>query len=242
MKTRVCFNCVLNLIRIECVDMMQTQMVKPSTVNKIAAEALKIDRFMTASGDIPNLSTPSEWHTGLCNCYTEEGGCQFFLIACCCPCVAYGMNYSLMVAGSSCNPAYCFSPCCLFAALEVIETTIVVAQSTGQNGSKTDLSGIAQLCMIYQHRYTVGKSAGIYTDENWNTKCAICCETTFCAPCVQTQIRNEVVFQRRNTVSKFGFMPLHNICCAFCCCAEDCGCAGCVDIDINNANITTSKL
>jgi hypothetical protein len=35
------------------------------------------------------------------------------------------------------------------------------------------------------------------------------------------------LYQRQ--AKKFGFTPQPNTCCPICCCANDCGCAGCVD-------------
>ena len=209
---------------------MPTQTVRPPMVNKIAADALKIDGFMQASGGgMQSQIAKSNWHTGICHCYLEDGGCPFCCLACCCPCVAYGMNYSLMVAQDSCKLKYCCSPCCLFATLEVIEAAIEVSQNMSNNGDYGNISGLAQFFMISHHRYTVGTSAGIYTVDNCNTRCTICCETMFCAPCVQAQIRNEVLYQRIQNSSGFGFKQQPNTCCAICCCANDCGCAGCVD-------------
>lgn len=210
---------------------MPTQTVRPPMVNKIAADALKIDGFMQASGGaVQGPITRSTWHTGICYCYSFEGGCPFCCLACCCPCVAYGMNYSLMVAQDPCKLKYCCSPCCLFATLEVIEAAIEVSQNMGNNGNYGNISVLAQYFMISHHRYTVGKSAGIYTVDDCNTRCTIFCETMFCAPCVQAQIRNEVLYQRKKNSNGFGFTPQHNTCCcAICCCANDCGCAGCVD-------------
>ena len=209
---------------------MHTQRATPSTVNKIAAEALKIDGFMLkASGDRLDPYVRPEWHTGLCDCYSEQGGGRFFLIAFCCPCVAYGMNYSLLVTNKSCDISACLGPCCLFVVLEMVNLAAALASGdTGRNTHNTAMDAFTYLTA--QHQYAVGKRIGVYSSADCDTMCSIWFESLCCAPCVQARVRNEVVFQRDQRIP-FLFNPQPNKCCNFLCCTKDCGCAGCVDAE-----------
>lgn len=49
---------------------------------------------------------PSNWSTGLCDCGED---CGSFMLACCCPCIQYGINMDLLTKAGSCAPAisYC---------------------------------------------------------------------------------------------------------------------------------------
>jgi hypothetical protein len=182
-------------------------------------------------------TTNSKWHTGLCNCYEEDGGCCFCLIASFCPCVAYGMNYSLMVEGNSCNLNHCCRPCCLFATLEVAALMVNGANAYNElNGSSKglgqDLLKIAEYAMVSHHFNVVGRKIGVFkVSDSCCTGCASSWEVMCCTSCVQTQVRNEVRYRRKDS-QPFQFKPQHNTCCQICCCAKDCGCAGCVESQV----------
>ena len=221
--------------------LQSTQIIQPHVHNKFAATTtISTELFLKSlTKSTTNQPTePSDWHTGLVNCYSDNGGCGFCLLATVCPCVAYGMNYSLLVGEKPCNMRFCCSPCLLFAVLEAVEITVTTAASMEKikrGGRGPDVTGLFQLCMLYQHRYAVGKSTGIYPNDNLCTQCAICCELTWCAPCAQAQLRSEVKYQRSTLRKAFKFAPQPNVCCCkMCCCEKDCGCTGCIETDIHN--------
>ena len=232
--------------------MSPTLTTRPHTINQTAAAALlraDLDVLLfnghassSSSNSQPLANKSPDWHTGLCHCYSEPGGCTFCLLAAFCPCVAYGMNYSLLVTKESCNLSACSRPCLLFAFMEVVATMEQTKEN--QSASRIDqvvkfsivqsmshISDQTTACLISNHRLEVGKAIGKYTNINSTTLCSIWCDTLWCAPCVQAQIRNEALYQRRAGNPAFQFKPSTNHCpaCAICCCAEDCGCAGCVE-------------
>lgn len=204
-----------------------TQSTQPHTINRLAAAALRTGRFLQTNGESTAPVRPKQphWHTGLCSCSAEPGGCEFFTLACCCPCVAYGMNYSLLVTGSPCNIDACWRPCCLFAALEAAE--LAAEYEHAHRGHWADTT---QIFMVANHQLAVGQRIGLYRSPDCGTVCSIYWETACCTPCAQTRIRNEVAHQR-SAGNPFRFRPQINTCgcCAVCCCAKDCGCAGCVE-------------
>lgn len=225
-----------------------TQIKRPQIQNTTAsAAAIPIDRFIQSHSIQPSQpNEPPDWHTCLVNCCSSKDNCAFCLLATVCPCIAYGMNYSLLVGEHSSDPRFCCCPCLLFAALETsgifiaaansaLETLLVLAKAKkgafihGNTGP--NLSGIAESCMLYHHRYAVGRKAGVYPSDNTCTHCTICCEVTWCAPCAQSQLRSEVIHQRiRN--QGFVFKPQPNPgCCKILCCKHNCGCTGCIDTE-----------
>lgn len=214
-----------------------TQITQPRAPNHFASAAvIPTERFIQSLGvQPPPNPQPKDWHTGLVTCCTDSDTCTFCLLACPCPCIAYGMNYSLLIGKDSCDVRACCCPCLLFAALEAAEISATAAAAMDQRnlcGRGPDLSELFQFCMLYQHRYAVGKSAGIYSESEPCTHCAICCELAWCAPCAQAQLRNEVRFQRITMKRQFTFTPQRNVCCCkMCCCEKDCGCAGCIQTD-----------
>jgi hypothetical protein len=214
-----------------------TQITPPRAPNHLASAAeIPTEKFIQSLGaQLPQPPKSSDWHTGLVACCTDSDTCTFCLLACPCPCIAYGMNYSLLIGKDSCDVRTCCCPCLLFAALEAVGITATAAAATDKrnlSGGGSDLAGLFQFCMLYQHRYAVGKSAGIYSSNEACTHWAICCELTWCAPCAQAQLRSEVRFQRNTIGHNFTFTPQRNVCCCkMCCCEKDCGCAGCVTTD-----------
>ena len=216
-----------------------TQITQPHMPNKCTPATIPTERFLQSlTAQAPQQQRePSEWHTGLVNCCSHDYECGFCCLACICPCVAYGMNYSLLTENKSCDTRFCCCPCLLFAALEMVSCFAAAAVAylkTENNGFGTtqDCAGACQFCMLYQHRYAVGKKAGIYTSDNGCTLCAISCELAWCAPCAQAQLRSEVRYQRQKPNSRFKFLPQRNVgCCKIGCCAKDCGCTGCIETD-----------
>jgi hypothetical protein len=194
--------------------------VRPSAVNQLTLPCADLQTIINAAK--PPARTQVDWHTGLCECYAEPGGCSFCFLATACPCIAYGMNYSLLVSRDPCNLQACLGPCCLFAVIEL---------ATAEMGleHKNRLHGDGFTYMISHHRFEVGKNIGLYTDSNFSTLLSIWCDTLWCAPCVQAQIRNEAMHQSQNAAFRFRAARNHCNACAFCCCAYDCGCAGCLE-------------
>ena len=215
----------------------QTQITQPHMPNKFTPATIPTKRFLQSLTAQPTNQqrTPADWHTGLVDCCAHDYECGFCLLACVCPCVAYGMNYSLLVGEKPCNVRFCCSPCLLFAVLEAVEMTVTAAASVdkiNRGGRGPDVTGLFQLCMLYQHRYAVGRRARIYLNDDCCTQAAICCELTWCAPCAQAQLRSEVGYQRGTLSTQFKFAPPANSCCCkICCCEKDCGCTGCIEID-----------
>jgi hypothetical protein len=212
-----------------------TQLIQPHVHNRFAATTtLSTERFIQSLAlQPPKPLQPSDWHTGLVNRCSDNGGCGFCLLATFCPCVAYGMNYSLLVGDKACDIRRCCCPCMLFSILCMLSSGDTKDKNPG-----VDYAGLAQSSMIYNHRYAVGKRTGIYQPDSVCADCIFCCEIIWCGPCVQAQIRSEVIFQRRltkhqgNNVAQdnFRFAPPRNTCfCRMCCCKEDCGCLGCIE-------------
>ena len=194
---------------------------QPATINRAAATALKTEQMFCARANQP---PDTGWSTGLYDCSLIDGGCNFCLLATVCPCVAYGMNYSLLVHNDPRDLRACWRPCCLFAVLEAVSLGRDVDRA--RRGHCYNWTDTMQIFMIAQHLYVVGTSIGAYS--NPPNCCEIYCQSACCAPCVQTRVRNEVTL-RRKTNQPLHFEPLSNTLCAFACCAQDCGCAGCVE-------------
>jgi hypothetical protein len=220
-----------------------TQITQPLMPNKFTSTvAISTELFLQSLTPQPTKQHTelSDWHTGLVNCCSHDYECGFCCIACWCPCVAYGMNYSLLVGEQPCNTRFCCCPCILFAALGSLSCfagAVAAILAAKSNGSRLmqDIAGACQFCMLYQHRYAVGKKAGIYTSDDCCTACAIGCELTWCAPCAQAQLRSEVMYQRQTPQGVFKFKSQRNVgCCKIGCCAKDCGCTGCIETDTQN--------
>ena len=206
--------------------MCYTLTQQPATINRAAATALKTEQMFCVQSELTKQTTAIGWSTGLCDCYQIDGGSNFCLLATVCPCVAYGMNYSLLVNDNPCVLHDCWRPCCLFAVLEAVSLVREADKSRRSNRIDT-----MQIFMIAQHQYAVGTSIGAYSNPLSPANCCeIYCQSACCAPCVQTRVRNEVI-SRRVTNQPLHFEPLSNTLCAFACCAQDCGCAGCVEIE-----------
>jgi hypothetical protein len=200
---------------------------QPTTINRAAATALKTEQMFCVQSKLTGQTTAIGWSTGLCDCYLIDGGCSFCLLATACPCVAYGMNYSLLVNDNPCVLHDCWRPCCLFAVLEAVSLGKEIDEA--RRGNCCNWTDTMHIFMIAQHQYAAGNSIGAYGNS---LRCTECCEiywqSACCAPCVQTRVRNEVI-RRRVTNQPPRFKPLSNTLCAFACCARDCGCAGCVE-------------
>lgn len=219
-----------------------TQITPPRAPNHLAsAAAIPTEKFIQSLGaQLTSKPQPTEWHTGLVACCTDCDTCAFCLLACACPCVAYGMNYNMLIGKDPYDTSTCCCPCLLFAGLETVDICIlagrVYLQTKGVNVNTgkelADTANAVKSCMLYEHRYAVGKKAGIYRSNHFCTHCAICCDVTWCAPCAQAQLRSEVIYQRSLPTNPFKFRPPPNeSSCKMLCCKNDCGCTGCVTTD-----------
>jgi len=162
----------------------------------------------------------TSWSTGLFECALVEGGVAFCCLAAMLPCVAYGVNYSSLVKGGVLD---CVGPCCLYAVIQTMVSALQGSRMLSNRGGN-DLSFLYVL-LVFQQRLATGESIGIPAG-NCCTLCFSWCEVLWCTPCVQAQIRNEIVVNS----GRIKLRPKHNDCCQYLCCQEDCGCAGCVEV------------
>jgi len=163
----------------------------------------------------------ADWSTGLFECAQVDGGCAFCCLAAVLPCAAYGINYSHLVRG---QPEDCISPCVLYAAVEILVSAAQGSRALSNRGGGGDLSMLYAL-LVFQQRLALGESIGIPTGDCCNL-CVSWCEVFWCTPCVQAQIRNEMVLNWKN----IHLRPKQSFCCQCLCCLDDCGCAGCVEV------------
>ena len=166
----------------------------------------------------------ANWSTGLFECAQVDGGCAFCCLAAVLPCVTYGLNYSSLVKG---RPEDCLPPCCLYAVIQTLVSALQGSRVLSNRGGN-DLSFLYVL-LVFQQRLALAESIGIPSGDCC-TLCCSWCEVLWCTPCVQAQIRNEIV----KNVGNIKLRPKRNTCCRCLCCQDDCGCAGCVEVVLNS--------